>query len=248
MGNPALNTRSDSDCHLTFVGRLHDAQNPQLSLSLVTGWLSRLWKSVTSRLLNLELEHSVTEGRERESGSVGLGVQLPLLRQAICGPLVPNCGVLRVCEWGCHPDCGRGSSGSRWVCWRRRGFGGRMWDEFFRLGNSLGMSMRKKMRRPRWVGCCGVEVTASWNGRKEGLQKAVTFGRVNCYSSGLVGALEERGEGLTVHLMQPGVTSFSEVLPRSGWECLCLDHLTWFLEDPPWKWVAPFLGFRPRTV
>lgn len=29
MGNPALNARSDSDCRLTFVGWLHDAQGPQ---------------------------------------------------------------------------------------------------------------------------------------------------------------------------------------------------------------------------
>lgn len=36
VGSPALNARSDSDCHLTFVGRPHDAEDPRPPLSLVT--------------------------------------------------------------------------------------------------------------------------------------------------------------------------------------------------------------------
>lgn len=34
--SPALNARSDSDCLLTLVGWLHDAEGPRPSLSLVT--------------------------------------------------------------------------------------------------------------------------------------------------------------------------------------------------------------------
>lgn len=63
MGNPALNIGSDSDCPLTFVAGLLDAENPQLSLSLSLD--DCLDFRNLSCLLNLELEHSVTEGTGR---------------------------------------------------------------------------------------------------------------------------------------------------------------------------------------
>lgn len=91
MGNPALNVRSDSDLWQECMMQKTLSCPSALSLD------DCLDSKNLSCLLNLELEHSVTEG-------AGRAVQWSWVFSCHCcsrpsvAPVVPNCGVLRVCE------------------------------------------------------------------------------------------------------------------------------------------------------
>lgn len=71
MGSPALNARSDSDCHrLLWEGHMMQKTLGHPSALSLDGLPD---SENPSLLLNLELEHSGTEG-QRGSSSVELGV------------------------------------------------------------------------------------------------------------------------------------------------------------------------------
>lgn len=86
-----MNAGSDSDCHLTlWEGCMMHKAVPQ-----PCHWMTFQTLKICHFLtLNLSIQW------QKEKGEQFMGAEclVAMLQRAICGLVVPNCGILRVCE------------------------------------------------------------------------------------------------------------------------------------------------------